>query len=221
MNLLFNRFKDADWFGTNQEILLVGLGGIGKGTAEQLCLLGHTLYIYETDTVEEHNCIPQGYFKDQIGKTKVQAFSDNIQRYGLSLPEFMVGNYDESSMSAPIMISCVDNMKCRTNMFNNWKKQEDRQLFIDGRMLAEYFEVFTVTPDNQDLYEEYLFTDADVPTTNCTYQQTRFVANMIHGVITQQFNNWLSNKSIGFDARSLPFKIVYNGMLTELVHHTS
>ena len=216
MSLLFNRFKDADWFGTNQEILLVGLGGIGKGTAEQLCLLGHKLYIYETDTVEEHNCIPQGYFKDQIGLTKVKAFSDNITRYGLSLPEFMIGNYDENSMSAPIMISCVDNMKCRTDMFNNWKKQEDRLLFIDGRMLAEYFEVFIVIKGREEQYEEYLFTDADVPTMNCTYQQTRFVANIIHGIITQQFNNWLSNQTLGFDARSLPFKIVYNGMLTEL-----
>lgn len=221
MNLLFNRFKDADWFGTNQEILLVGLGGIGKGTAEQLCLLGHNLYIYETDAVEEHNCIPQGYYKDQVGLTKIKAFSDNIQRYGLSLPEFMIGNYDESSMAAPIMISCVDNMKCRFDMFNNWKKQEDRQLFIDGRMLAEYFEVFTVTPDNQDLYEEYLFSDADVPTMNCTYQQTRFCASGIQLVILQQFNNWLSNKSYEIDARSLPFKIVYNGMLTDLTHDSN
>jgi len=215
---LHNRFKSADWFGTKQDILLVGLGGIGRGTAEQLCLLGHNLFIYETDTVEEHNCIPQGYYVKQIGKTKAQAFAEQISNYCESLPEFMVGNYDENSMSAPIMISCVDNMKARKYMFDNWKKQEDRLLFIDGRMLAEYFEVYTVTPATQDQYNLTLFSDADVPDENCTYKQTRFVGSIIHGIIVQQFNNWLSNQTV--DARSLPFKLTYNGMLTELSNNS-
>ena len=215
-NNLFGRFKDADWFGQNQDILLVGLGGIGKGTAEQLCLLGHRLSIFEEDTIEEHNCIPQGYFLKDIGKKKADAFLEIIRNYGLDLPEINVGKYQEDSIAYPIMISCVDNMRCRKDMFNNWKNQEDRLVFIDGRMLAEYFEVFVVTPENQDQYEEYLFDDSEVPAENCTYKQTRFVSGIIHGIIAQLFNNWLSNYTLDMNARSVPFKTVYNGIFADI-----
>ena len=210
MSNLTNRFKDADFMQKPQEILLVGLGGIGRGTAAELINVGHSLTIYETDLVEEHNCIPQGYFIEHIGNTKFNAWLDMQKHFNpkgnLMSVEHINEMYGKDSQAFPIMVSCVDNMEARKNMFNNWKAQEDRQLFVDGRMLAEYFEVFCVTPDNQDQYEEYLFDDSEVLPQPCTYQQTSFVAKIIHGTICQSICNFLTGKPIHF-------KTVYNGTI--------
>jgi hypothetical protein len=210
MSNLITRFKDADFMSKPQDILLVGLGGIGRGTASELINVGHSLTIYETDLVEEHNCIPQGYWVDQIGCTKYQAWGTQVSKFlgknQVLEAEHINEMYNKNSYAAPIMISCVDNMQARKDMFENWKKQEDRLLFVDGRMLAEYFEVFCVTPETEEQYLEYLFDDSEVLPQPCTYQQTSFVAKIIHGTICQSVCNFLTQKPIHF-------KIVYNGSI--------
>ncbi len=210
MSNLTNRFKDADFMQKQEDILLVGLGGIGRGTATELALIEHNLTIYETDLVEAHNCRPQGYFVDQIGMTKFNAFQQTLNRFfdkGSACPiEHINEMYGKDSQAFPIMVSCVDNMEARKHMFNNWKAQEDRQLFVDGRMLAEYFEVFCVVKDLEDQYEEYLFDDSEVLPQPCTYQQTPFVPKIIHGTICQSICNFLTGKPIHF-------KQTYNGTI--------
>ena len=212
---LTTRFKTADFMSKPTDILLVGLGGIGRGTAAELLNVGHSLTIYETDTVEAHNCIPQGYFIDQIGLTKYKAFEDTAKRQlgtaVLSRIEHVNKMYASDDFASPIMIACVDNMQARKDIFENWKKQEDRQLLVDGRMLAEYFEVFCVTPETQDQYEEYMFDDSEVLPVPCTYQQTAFVAKLIHGTICQSVCNYLTT---GF----IHFKNVYNGQIQYTGH---
>ncbi len=211
MSELNLRFKDADWMTRTRDILQVGLGGIGRGTAAELFNVGHYLVIYEDDVVEQHNCIPQGFFLRHVGLSKFNAWADQMSlKYGYDLVpvEWYNQKYDESGLVYPIMIAAVDNMTTRRVMFENWKKQENRELFIDGRMLAEYFEVFAVTPKNQDEYEAYLFADEDVMPMPCTYQQTAFVANIIHGTICQVVCNYVTGKMV-------PFKTVYNGHMLD------
>lgn len=212
-----NRFKDAPWFNNPQEIILVGLGGIGRGVAEELIKLGHSLYIYEDDIVETHNCLPQGYKLSQIGKKKAAAFVADMEDYGFhNSITLEAGKYSKNSLSSPIMISCVDNMQARKDIFENWRKQKDALLFLDGRMLAEYFEIFTVTPDKKDLYIPYLFPDSDVEAEPCTYKQTSFCSKILHGLMIQQFNNWLVNHIESLDLRAIHFKNTYNGFTSSL-----
>lgn len=203
------RFKDAEWFGKQHDIILGGLGGIGNGVATELCKLNHNLYIYEFDSVEAHNCIPQGYSLEQIGLTKYKAFEDNVKKFVKTYNIQSEGKYNQDSLSSKIMFSCFDNMNARKLMFNNWKNNENRQLFIDSRLLAEVFQVFVVTPDNQDRYEEYLFDDSEVEVTPCTYKQTSHIAKMLHGYVISLFNAWLVNKKYNMEVRNLPFYSSY------------
>lgn len=199
------RFKDAEWVVEPMEIIIGGLGGIGNGVATELGKLGHKLHIFEMDTVEYLNCIPQGYAIDQIGKKKFDAFAQTLSRYVPNPQVFSEGKYEHDSIASEIMFSCFDNMQARKDMFNNWKNLEERQLFIDGRLLAEIFQVFVVYPGREQDYEAHLFDDSEVETEPCTYKQTSHIAKMLHGYMINLFNAWIVNKKQGVYVRELPF----------------
>lgn len=206
-----DRFKDADFMKVQVEVLLVGLGGIGNGVGQKLLDCNQHLVIYEPDTIEEHNCIPQGYFKEHVGLSKIDAFKHIASKRFEGEVEVEHYNewYKEDSIAYPIMVAAVDNYETRRIMFNNWKQQPDRKLFMDGRMLAEWFQIFAITPETEDWYEQtYLsgLDDANEEKGLCTYQQTSFVASIIHGMIVQKILNFITSK---------PFKhfYEYNGII--------
>lgn len=194
-----NRFKDADFMQIPpMDILFVGLGGIGFGTAKKLLDCQQKLTIFEPDTVSEHNCIPQGFTRNQIGQTKFKCLEDYLKGFvgNNAQIEYYIGKYQNDSIAYPIMVSAVDNYETRKIMFHNWKQQEDRELFVDGRLLAEFFQVFAITPENEDWYETN-FLNGTVDENDgvaCTYQQTSFVASIIHGVMTQKILNYGTRK---------------------------
>lgn len=214
-----NRYKDAEFMQIEKEpILMVGLGGIGNGTAQHLLNIQQPFIVYDPDIVEEHNCIPQGYNINHIGKTKSECvYLQGINRNtGYFFKDNCTANsqyYVQQSEALPIMISAVDNMMTRQVMFNNWKEQEDRQLFIDGRLEAEFFQLFLITPEHEDWYEknylsQELIDSLDKQQGQCTYQQTSFVSAIIHGQIIQG----LINHQLG---RPNNYFIEYNGIVNK------
>lgn len=46
-----SRFADCAWF-KPLDITVVGLGGVGRGVAETLAIQGHSLTVYDDDSVE-------------------------------------------------------------------------------------------------------------------------------------------------------------------------
>jgi tRNA A37 threonylcarbamoyladenosine dehydratase len=147
----FARFKDSEWFGTPIEVVIGGVGGIGSWLSVLLARTGeHTIAIYDMDTVESTNMAGQFYVESDIGKTKVEAVKDHIiNMAGTDCQVFAINDkITEDTPGEPIMISCFDNMEARKNMFNAWKnlKTDKPKLYIDGRMNAENFQMFMVTP---------------------------------------------------------------------------
>ena len=86
-------------------------------------------------------------------------------------------------------------MEARKILYNKWKAlaksfsaaQQGEFLFIDGRMNAEEFQIFSITGDddyNMKRYEEeFLFSDAEVAPAVCSYKQTTYCASMIASFI--------------------------------------
>lgn len=204
-----SRFKDADWVTEPLDIIIGGLGGIGNGIAMELGKLGHNLYIYEFDNVEYYNCIPQNYYIDQIGKSKFNAYKENLLRIEPKANVTCEGKYTRDSMSGEIMFSCFDNMQARRDMFNNWKENPDRKIFIDGRLLAEVFQLYIVLPGSEEKYEKTLFDDSETEQEPCTYKQTSHIAKLLHGYTMAMFCNWLVNNKYNMQVRAVPFKSVY------------
>jgi hypothetical protein len=204
------RFSEADWFLEGvQDIIIGGTGGIGSWTALALSRIGHNLYLYDADLVEEVNLAGQFYKRSNIGKSKSQATKDNILECCNNDIQAN-GWFTEDSLVTPIMISAFDNMKARKLMFEKWAEQEDRELFIDGRMLLQEGMVFAVTKGQEDLYRSELFDDNEIADLPCNYKATTHCGMIIGGLITSLLNNYLSNKRNNMEINVLQFKTVFN-----------
>jgi hypothetical protein len=84
-------------------------------------------------------------------------------------------------------------------MFNDWFNDyhPENDFFIDIRMLAEYFEIYFITANNRNaVREEYTtkgLSDEEPAPVNCTFTQTRYVANMCHGKVVELINKHIVN----------------------------
>lgn len=203
------RFGDAPWFGKKREIIIGGAGGIGSWIALSLVRIGHTLYVYDMDTIDAVNLAGQFFKETSIGVAKVNALASNLKEFsGVSINAFNQRYTEDTGFVAPIMISAFDNMEARRIMFEKWRAQPDREFFLDGRMTAEYFEVFAVTPESEGEYAATLFDDAEANVLPCSFKATTHNAMGIAYVMSGLLNNFLSDDPSGF--RKIPFKTDFN-----------
>lgn len=204
-----NRFKDAPWYtkAKNETILVVGCGGIASNA---LYLLTKTIpahyFIMDFDKVEAHNVNCQFFFASDLGKFKVNAFKERMENTVESRITPLADKY-KGSECLPIMISGLDNMKTRKEMFEAWRKQENRELLIEARLRATQYEVYAVTKEDEAEYEKTLFDDNEVDEGPCTFKQTAHFGMLVGARITQILCNYLTNK---YDPNALavvPFKV--------------
>lgn len=214
-----SRFRDASWFEKieNYEIPVIigGAGGIGSWLTLLLSRVGKfPIMVYDFDNIEEVNLAGQLYELHQINRGKASAVCEIAQRFsGRWNVSGIDEKYNQNSLVSPIMFSAFDNMKARKDMFENWKKEalanpQTESLFIDGRLLAEQFQVFIVTPERIPLYEKHLFDDKEVPNESCSYKQTSHFAAAIAAKMVQGFTNWFAG-----DEADIPFKYEEIGSL--------
>lgn len=208
------RYKSAIWADYNLPITIVGLGGVGKGVAVNLALNGHHLAVYDGDTIEMHNCIPQGYYPTQIGMKKTAALKQELDYYPTDV-HYNDFYWDEHNLHNNV-IACPDKMDVRVKMFEQWYNNyhSDANFFIDIRMLAEYFEIYFITSDNRyELEKEYrtkALSDVEPAPVNCTFTQTRYVANMCHGKVVELINKHIVNIKTNITVYDIPLYTRYD-----------
>ena len=208
------RYKSAIWADYKLPITIVGLGGVGKGVAVNLALNGHDLEVYDGDTVEMHNCIPQGYYPTQIGMKKTEALKQELDFY----PNEVHYNdfYWNDHWLRNNVIACPDKMDVRVDMFNQWFNNihNNANFFMDIRMLAEYFEIYFIPSDKRyELQKEYRakgLSDEEPAPVNCTFTQTRYVANMCHGKVVELINKHIVNVKTNIQVYEIPLYTRYD-----------
>jgi molybdopterin/thiamine biosynthesis adenylyltransferase len=214
MSLYEARFKEAPWYEKSkfESILLIGAGGIGSSALYNLVkTIPAKYFVVDPDKVETHNIGTQLFFKDTIGFYKVNAIKETCLNSSDVQVETIQRKYNVEYLS--IMISAVDNMAARKQIFNVWKKEESRQILIDGRLRANLYEIYIVTKGKEEEYEKTLFDDADIDDGPCTFKQTAYFGMLIGARITHVLVNYLTNKYAEEPICTLPFKISEFGEL--------
>lgn len=212
------RFKGAPWYEEIQKysILIAGIGGIGSWTALLISRMRpKNLLLMDNDSVEIGNLSGQLYSIKDVDISKVDALSNTIRDYSMYNNTMAIKEpFTQDSEPYDIMICGFDNMDARKLYFKKWlqrvksKSKDERSncLFIDGRLNAEKFQVFSITGDNyyamNKYASEYLFDDADVPNLICSYKQTSYCAAMIGSFICNILVNFACHN---YDERPVLF----------------
>ena len=227
------RFSGASWFEAAKSIsvTLAGVGGIGSWTSLLLSRISSSirLNLYDDDKVEVVNLAGQMFSSNQVGLYKVYAAQEVIRYFSGSYCN--ASNFritPTSNIYDKIVICGFDNMQARKLLYTKWKAlaksfsaaEQSEFLFIDGRMNAEEFQIFSIVGDddyNMKRYEEeFLFSDAEVAPAVCSYKQTTYCASMIASFMVNSLVNFLSNQNLENMPRQVPFYINYDAQLMHL-----
>lgn len=215
-----DRFKTALWADKNINILVGGAGGISSWATLFLARSNnkYCITVVDPDVVEEVNYGGQFFTKNCLGKTKVNALFRSINDVVPNPPviytiDRTVQNTVLSSHLNEYVIAGFDNMEARTYLFNKWKENPNRKIFIEGRLLAEFFEIYVVVPGREEEYEKTLFSQNEVNNTDapCTFRATSHYGAAIGAKINHVLNSYLANLSQGTLLYSLPFRYAEYG----------
>ncbi|HPQ78844.1 MAG TPA: ThiF family adenylyltransferase [Candidatus Dojkabacteria bacterium] len=209
------RFQGLDWYSRDNAPVVVvgGAGGIGSWLAFFLARANFNVTLSDFDTVEKHNIGGQLFKRSQIGKYKAEAVGRNVSEFSANTINAQIVKITEETATHEFMFSAFDNMDARRAMFKVWKRSwnsMNRPIFIDGRLNAEQFQIFCVTPQNADEYERmHLFNDSEVEDAPCSAQQTTHTAAMIAGHMVGFFTNHITNINLRDEVREIPFMYEY------------
>jgi molybdopterin/thiamine biosynthesis adenylyltransferase len=228
-----SRFQGAIWFDEiiNTNILVGGCGGIGSWLVLLLNRTGATVSVADHDSLERRNMSGQLFSEGQIGNSKVEAMGQVLRLFGNSKKYYLYKKFIDVQFKIKpntiIVVSAFDNMQARKNLFEAWvnfvKYLPDREkmIFIDGRLLAQQYQIICIRGDkdlDKEVYKRYLlFSDEEVEEVACTFKQTSHVAALIAGKMTALITNHIANIAIeDSDFAAVPF---YTEELTDIQNY--
>ena len=187
----------------NESVLLIGAGGIGAATAICLAKVGFPrITVMDFDIIEAHN-IPNQFLPCTPGVKKVDGLRDLMQQLVADIDcqfcdEKVTVETDLSEYS--IIIAAVDSMETRQEIWDNVLQGADAaRLFVDARMGADSFQVFTVdmvSDEAIERYEEYLFPPEESIEVPCTMRATMYLSMVIAGFITKAISDALTRQVV-------------------------
>jgi len=106
----------------NSSVGIAGAGGLGSNVAISLVRTGiGRLVIVDFDTVEESNLNRQYYFKNQVGKLKVDALKENILRINPKIKidvfneRLVKGTMHKYFKDVDVIVEALDNAETKTS----------------------------------------------------------------------------------------------------------
>ena len=189
-----------------ESITVVGLGNIGSQTCVALARLGlKDFYIYDHDTVEEHNLSSQAYSLKQIGKEKADSLKKTMKEINknINVADFSEKFTGKDCLSN-ILVIAVDSMKERKKIYSRLKKSKYQpNLIIDGRMGGPQLEIYTCK--TLDEWEDTLYDE--VSKDSCGARYICYISMIIGSLIANQVKRLIKGetykKSILFNIDSL------------------
>jgi molybdopterin/thiamine biosynthesis adenylyltransferase len=215
-----SRFRGLPWYPIYEHIIIGGVGGIGGYFALNAARAGtSSITIYDDDIVEYGNLSGQVFNQNHVGKNKVDAIKEIANDYMATsnIDPRLQKITEEECMTGQYMVSCFDNMDGRKIMFEKWyeeNKDNNFALFIDGRLEAQTFQCYFVTPDRADRYRETLVVDSSIPDLACTMKQTSHVAQMLASMMFSVFTNHRGNIKQRAEIFRIPYSI--HGSITNM-----
>jgi len=195
--------RSLDFFDPNTPhppVDIVGLGGIGSFTAHAVARLGiSAIGLHDPDTVAEHNIGCQAYSWPHIGSHKATRTAEIIDEINPRCTTTVITDhiYDRNDLAHPrsAIISAVDNMDTRTQLFNTAYLSPTTPLYIDARIAGQLIHVHAFDPTNvahADKYRSSLHDDSEAMEAPCTAQNVIDVGYQVASLIVRLLRSHLA-----------------------------
>lgn len=183
-------------------ITIIGAGAIGSFVALSLAKMGfNTIEVWDDDVVSVENMNCQFYPIDMIGAPKTGALGEVVLDYtGVTIREVRKRFTNEFEQTPHIVISAVDSMEARTNVYNTWKSVSWRSrthTIIDPRMSIEYAHIQCIDTHNaheRKSYTESLFPDSEAVQERCTNKSIMYTVLTISGLVCKMVKDRVMHK---------------------------
>lgn len=183
-------------------VSVVGAGGIGSPTVVGLARLGIPyIAIYDDDVVEPHNVTAQNYEIAQVGSDKVDAITEQANRISVAdIRPYTRRINAKSRFTTDVVISAVDNMESRKEIYEAASKSPNTTYLIDGRLGGELIVCHVLKLSDKEHVDYYLsddvmFTDDEVTSVACTARAICDVGLAISSLIVRSVRRILTNQS--------------------------
>jgi len=179
---------------------VIGVGAIGRQVALQLAAVGmRRLRLVDFDTVEWTNVTTQGYLAADVGRPKVEATAEAVQKIDPAIQvELVQDRYRPSVPLGEAVFCCVDSIAARRAI---WRSAASRARFwADGRMLGEVIRVLAVADElGREHYPATLFQASEAQLGSYTARSTIYTAGIAAGLMLHQLARWLRGQPIDRD----------------------
>lgn len=171
-------------------ISVIGCGGIGSPTTLALAKMGCAdITVYDDDSVENHNLPNQIYKLSDIGKTKVESLAASVQEFTGAKLKIVAERVGPASRLEGAIVSGVDSMTARQEIWKAVKFKPAISLYVDARMGAEVCRIYSVRPTNPadvKAYESTLYHDGQAQELPCTGRAIIYNVFMIASLVANQ-----------------------------------
>jgi len=144
------------------------------------------LYIYDDDLVSEENIATQFLAYSSIGALKVLDVRDSVLWFSDETEVFVNAfrvTRDTELPKSELIVSAVDSINARKEIWQAVQGKFD--WYLDARMAAEEFQLYTVRASDTGWYQEFIdaVNEGDIPELPCTEKATIYTAAMAAGWI--------------------------------------
>jgi molybdopterin/thiamine biosynthesis adenylyltransferase len=174
------------------EVTLVGCGGLGSWIGTNLGKSGlNQLDLFDHDKVEPHNISNSAFEPGDEGRYKTNVLSERISQCGTQVSTHL--NYCDQTLR-PVVISAVDSISARRNIFKEVLKQADKiDFYIDSRMGGLVGNIFVIDPCNFEqvswYQDNWLFEESEVVLPRCGESTTPYTNSIVGGFVVSTLNN--------------------------------
>lgn len=171
----------------SKRIHIIGAGATGATASWFLSKMGFiNQWVMDFDEVDVVNLNCQMYGRHHIGKAKVDALAETIEQWTGAKIQTTNGKFEKGMLVEGIVVSALDSMEGRTNIFESFMRSPTATHLIDPRMSIQYGTMFVVDKDKPASIESYkntLYSDADAVQEVCTMKSVMFTSAIISGII--------------------------------------
>lgn len=192
--------RQTHWFDPSKiktELTVIGCGGIGSWFSFLAAKMGiDKITLYDDDIVESHNLPNQFFRMGSIGENKVDALANSVREFTAAEVKTEPNRFANKAISG-LVVSGVDSMKSREEIWRKLKGRKNVQRYWDARIGGENITIYSVDPNDEDecaLYETTLYSDDDALELPCTQRAVIDIMGYTGSLLVTSIRKYLAGE---------------------------